>query len=161
METDRHMSGMETGQDQLLAHTLRALLPVYQAITTVVLGDGKTTSFWHEDDCLADRFPALLSHCKTSDQTVHSILQNGLEPHLTPGQSAAALEELEVVRDVIARTVLSEASDRRESPFKDEQLDLRTLLQRCRDEARLWGCRLPRSAIGVCDAWCSTFVNAM
>jgi hypothetical protein len=45
---------------------LRELLPLYQAITTVQLGNGRSTSFWfdvwHEDDCLADRFPALLSH---------------------------------------------------------------------------------------------------
>jgi len=287
--------------------SLRMLLPIYQAITTVVLGNGKTTSFWHdvwhEDDCLADRFPAFLSHCTASNQTVCSIKNHGIEMHLVSRQSAAALEELQIVRGIIAGTQLTDSPDRRESPFqltdgnlhsssiykllratdgdpsssaaftwrnrapprvqfftwlllndriqckanlqkkaivtdatcetcscaretaahimfhcpyaqafwaaigvrispdqrvddlqqiqrptcvhadhskcftilccwmlwkrrngvvfKGEQKDLRALLQNCRDEARLWGCRLPRSAVGVCDTWCSTFVNAM
>ena len=43
--------------------TLQAILPLYQAITTVQLGDGETTLFWtdvwSEDDALADHFPTL------------------------------------------------------------------------------------------------------
>jgi hypothetical protein len=43
---------------------LRSLLPVYRAITTVVIGNGMSTSFWNDvwigDDTLADRFPELL-----------------------------------------------------------------------------------------------------
>ncbi|OEL35557.1 hypothetical protein BAE44_0003425, partial [Dichanthelium oligosanthes] len=38
---------------------------------------------------------------------------------------------------------------------------LRQTLQACREEARLWGCRLPRSAVTVCDSWCTIFFNAM
>jgi hypothetical protein len=47
---------------------LRELLPLYRAITTVQLGNGRNMSFWFdvccEEDCLTERFPALLSHCK-------------------------------------------------------------------------------------------------
>jgi hypothetical protein len=58
---------------------LHTLLPVYQAITTVILGGGATTSFWfgvwHEDDCMADRFTDSLSHCKTDKVTVRDVAQ--------------------------------------------------------------------------------------
>jgi hypothetical protein len=47
---------------------LRSLLPIYRAITTVILGDGLTTSFWHDvwhgEDSMAERFPQLLTHCQ-------------------------------------------------------------------------------------------------
>lgn len=54
--------------------TLRSLLPLYRAITTVNLMDGTTTSFWHDvwngHDSLAERFPELLSHCRNQEITV-------------------------------------------------------------------------------------------
>jgi hypothetical protein len=67
---------------------LRQLLPIYQAVTTVSLGDGSTSSFWfnvwHEEDCLADRFPALLTHCKVANQSVRQIVSTGIRDHLVP-----------------------------------------------------------------------------
>ncbi|CAN6361234.1 unnamed protein product [Urochloa humidicola] len=35
------------------------------------------------------------------------------------------------------------------------------LLLLCREEARLWRCRLPRATASVSNAWCSLFSNAM
>jgi hypothetical protein len=44
-------------------NVLRSLLPLYQAITMVDVGDGTTTSFWHDawhnEDPLAERFSAI------------------------------------------------------------------------------------------------------
>jgi len=52
--------------------TLRDIIPLYQ--TTVVVGDGKCSSFWNDvctdDEPLADRFPALMSHCTFKQATV-------------------------------------------------------------------------------------------
>ncbi|OEL15159.1 hypothetical protein BAE44_0023823, partial [Dichanthelium oligosanthes] len=45
--------------------------------------------------------------------------------------------------------------------FRNEVSTLRQTLQACREEARLWGCRLPRSAVTVCDSWCTIFFSAM
>jgi hypothetical protein len=53
---------------------LRSILPLYQAITTVIIGNGQQTSFWMDvwlgDDALADRFPALFSHCTKKEASV-------------------------------------------------------------------------------------------
>jgi hypothetical protein len=42
---------------------LRSLLPLYQAVTSVTIGNGKGTTFWfdawHQDDSMADKFQAL------------------------------------------------------------------------------------------------------
>ncbi|CAN6372752.1 unnamed protein product [Urochloa humidicola] len=50
---------------------------------------------------------------------------------------------------------------RNEAVFRCETMTLRQLLQACRDEARLWECRLPRATKSVSNAWCSFFVRAM
>jgi hypothetical protein len=61
--------------------TLRALLPLYQAITTVKLEDGHSCSFWRDvwfaDDALADVYPALFSHYTNQEATVNEVLQHG------------------------------------------------------------------------------------
>jgi hypothetical protein len=42
-------------------------LPLYRSITRVALADGSSTALWKDrwlpGPCLADRFPALFSHC--------------------------------------------------------------------------------------------------
>lgn len=69
---------------------LRSLLPLYQAITSVQLGDGKTCSFWmdvwHGDEALADMFPALFSHCTNKDISVSELISSGLQQYIVfPG----------------------------------------------------------------------------
>jgi hypothetical protein len=55
--------------------------------------NGCDTSFWfdvwYEEDCLADKFPALLSHCKRTDLSVQEVLTQGLAPGLAPRLSSA------------------------------------------------------------------------
>ena len=68
---------------------LRSILPIYQAITTVTLADGSTTSFWHDvwegEDSMAERFPQLFSHCKIQELTVEQACQGGLQQQLVFG----------------------------------------------------------------------------
>ncbi|CAN6228096.1 unnamed protein product [Urochloa humidicola] len=101
--------------------SMRTLLPLYQAITTVHLGDGRNTSFWMDvwdgDDSLSNRFPSLLSHCKKTGYSVDEIIRNGLERHLVPRLTPAAQCELQTVNSIIRCTVLSMAADKRMSPF--------------------------------------------
>ena len=45
--------------------------------------------------------------------------------------------------------------------FRSEVTTRQQTLQVSREEARLWRCRMPRSAADICDTWCSIFTNAM
>jgi hypothetical protein len=110
--------------------TLRSIAPLYQAITTVQIGDGRCTSFWYdvwddEDEALAERFPALLSHCSFKQATLWEIKTSGLLRTLVPRLSTAAQTELQQLLPVIEQTALSEAHDKRCSPFirPDNSLD--------------------------------------
>jgi len=64
-------------------NVLRSLLPLYQAITVVDVGDGQDTSFWydawHNEDALADRFPALHSHCTKKKFSVAPVVAVGVD----------------------------------------------------------------------------------
>ena len=56
---------------------LKSLLPLYQALTTVQLGDGRSTLLWTDvwtgDEALEDRFPRLFSHCINKGCTVQTF----------------------------------------------------------------------------------------
>jgi hypothetical protein len=110
-------------------HTLKAIIPLYQAITTVTVGDGKCTSFWYDvwngDETLADRFPALLSHCTLKQATVRELKNSGILPSLVPRLSTVAEQDLQEVLQVINQTDLTEDPDKRSSPFfrLDNSLD--------------------------------------
>jgi hypothetical protein len=101
--------------------TLRTLLPLYQAITTVQLGDGLSCSFWMDvwfaDDALADVYPALFSHCTNREASVSEVLEHGLHSDLVPRLSTQAAWELLRVQEIIAGASLSDQPDRRRSPF--------------------------------------------
>jgi hypothetical protein len=109
--------------------TLRAIIPLYQAITSVMLGDGKCTSFWNDvwfqDEPLADRFPALLSHCNLKQASVWEIKTTGLLPTLVPRLSSTAEQELQLALPIIDQINLSAEQDKRSSPFfrPDNSLD--------------------------------------
>ena len=73
---------------------LRELLPLYQAITSVSLGNGRSTAFWqdvwHGEESMAERYPALYSHCRTLTQSVYAVITSGLRGHLVTRLSAIA-----------------------------------------------------------------------
>jgi hypothetical protein len=79
---------------------LRSLLPLYQAITSVRLGNGANCSFWMDvwvnDEALADACPALFSHCTKKDSTVQEVIQAGLLS-LVPRLSPTATQQLQYV----------------------------------------------------------------
>lgn len=104
------------------------MLPLYQAITSVKLGDGLSTSFWRdvwfEDDALADVYPALFSHCSNQDVTVSQVLQSSLQFFLVPRLSNTAANELVQVNQIISSTVLSNERDKRITPFSKKELGL-------------------------------------
>jgi len=85
---------------------MRELLPLYQAITTVQLGDGKSTSFWHDvwagDESIAEQFPALYSHCRKPNQPVHLVVAEGLRHHLVPRLTAEVATEPDKVNDLLS-----------------------------------------------------------
>ena len=102
---------------------LRSLLPLYQAITTVTLGNRKSTSFWNDvwfgDDAIADRFPALYSHCTQKDVSVsyavNSNLQNAFVNKLTT-QAAVELGQVQLSYNK-QRSIDVDSEDTRQSPF--------------------------------------------
>jgi len=53
--------------DSYLSRLVQEELPRYRSLTTVLLGDGASTSFWHDhwllNTTVAETFPALFSHC--------------------------------------------------------------------------------------------------
>jgi hypothetical protein len=67
--------------DLFVSHweALRSLLPLYQAVTTVSIGDGTRTSFWYDawvdDEALADRFTATVrAKVSLSPSFSHAVL---------------------------------------------------------------------------------------
>lgn len=109
---------------------LRDLLPLYQAITTVQLGDGAATSFWYDvwlgDDCFADRFRALLSHCTRQNQSVRTIAMQGIVSTLQPRLTPQAQTELATVQDLLSSLQLTATPDRRHSHLMDGEGKLQT-----------------------------------
>jgi hypothetical protein len=94
---------------------------VYQAITTVSLGDGATTYFWFDvwwgEDSLADRFPALLTHCTVSSLTVREAVMGGIRGCLVSRLTQTACDELHALEEIVADTVLTSDADARLSPL--------------------------------------------
>jgi len=101
--------------------TLRTILSLYQAITTVEVGDGSTCSLWNDvwtgEDCFADRFPALFSHCNIKTQTVREAKLSGIRSTLVPRLSTLADHELQLAQHLLDQTTLSAAQDKRISDF--------------------------------------------
>jgi hypothetical protein len=108
---------------------LRSLLPLYQALTTVQLGDGRSTSFWSdvwfEDDAFADRFPRLFSHCTKKEASVHQAITSNLAGAFVNRMSAQARDELRQLTTITQGLTLSDEPDTRLSPLSrtKEKLD--------------------------------------
>ncbi|GJN29104.1 hypothetical protein PR202_gb17297 [Eleusine coracana subsp. coracana] len=95
--------------------TLQRLLPVYQSIRTVNIGNGNTTSFWNDQwlqiGRLGDIYPTLCSHAVTTSMSVVQVMVTGLRAQLVPRLSVAAHDELEEVSSLLQNVHLSAAED--------------------------------------------------
>jgi hypothetical protein len=104
-------------------NVLRSLLPLYQAITVVDVEDGKDTSFWydawHNEDALADRFPALHSHCTKKNMSVAQTIEMGVDSSnfLVPRLSSEASNELAQLWQIANLVIFSDNRDKRRGPF--------------------------------------------
>jgi hypothetical protein len=102
---------------------LRSLLPLYQAITSVTIGDGSRTSFWYDawvdDEALADRFPVLHSHCARKGFSVAQIQASGIDSSQlwVPRMSQQAQSELNEVRTILLHTQFTDTVDSRKGPL--------------------------------------------
>jgi hypothetical protein len=100
---------------------LRSLLPIYRAITIVLLGNGTTTSFWHdvwyEDDSMAEWFLELYTHCRMQEMTVNQAVQGELQNSLVPRRTVVADLQLGHVIEIIEQQQLQDTRDRRQSPL--------------------------------------------
>ncbi|XP_066374589.1 uncharacterized protein [Miscanthus floridulus] len=100
-----------------------SLLPLYQAITVVDVGGGQDTSFWydawHNEDALADRFPALHSRCTKKKLSVAQVVAVGVDSpsFLVPRLSAQANSELAQLGHIVSMVSLSNNRDKRRGPF--------------------------------------------
>jgi hypothetical protein len=80
-------SGRDLGElsvtPSFLEKIVREYLPLYRAITRVAIQDGRSTSFWLDKwlpgSPLAERFPALFSHCTRLHATVATVVTRGLD----------------------------------------------------------------------------------
>ena len=85
------------------------------------IGNGKATAFWHDvwlgEESIADKFQALYSHCKEPKQSVHTVISGGLRHLLVPRLTAVAAPELQEVNDILSGVALTDAEDRRSTPF--------------------------------------------
>ncbi|GJN37290.1 hypothetical protein PR202_gb26226 [Eleusine coracana subsp. coracana] len=102
---------------------LRHLLPIYQNLTVVDVGDGATTSFWRDDwfpmGRLSNNLPALYSHCIKPAAAVRTIIADGLRAHLVPRLTQTATQDLLVLEGMLNQVVLTDNSDCRRSPLID------------------------------------------
>ena len=103
---------------------LRALLPLYRAITTCSVVSGRDTSFWSDawlgEDDLATRFPMLFSHVKNAEASVRDVVEAGVEPCLVPRLTPQAREELRELQAALSQVTLQEGGDQRYCPMADE-----------------------------------------
>jgi len=107
-----HLTGSPSSY---LSALVREELPRYRSLTTVLLGDGNHTSFWHDrwilNTSLAKTFPALFSHCVSDIGSVSSVLASGLRPLFQARLTHAATEELSILSDCLTQVAPRGHSD--------------------------------------------------
>jgi hypothetical protein len=86
-------------------------MPLYRAVCTVVIGDGRMTSFWLDrwagPTAFGDAFPALFSHATTPATSVFAVLHAGVGTALAPRLSAVVSRELVSLLDAVSTTALA------------------------------------------------------
>lgn len=79
---------LELTHDSYLGKLIHGELQRYRSLTTVQVGDGAQTSFWHNrwllNDPLRETFPALFSHSISQSISVREALATDLRHHMRP-----------------------------------------------------------------------------
>jgi hypothetical protein len=75
---------------------------------------------------LYEEFPLLFSHAVARDVSVAAVVYEGIDAQLVPKISRGAAAELQEVRRLLARVVLTEGADRRSSAVADSRGTLRS-----------------------------------
>ena len=101
---------------------LRDLLPAYQRIITVSVGNGRNTSFWHDtwlvDGPLALKMPALYSHFNGRLNSVHDIMALGVHNLLQQRLSTQASGEPQQLTNLLGDVILENVPDLRTSFYQ-------------------------------------------
>ncbi|KAG2637232.1 uncharacterized protein LOC120662836 [Panicum virgatum] len=97
---------------------MQSLLPLYRSMTSVVLTDGASTSFWHDSwssaGVLRDSLPVLFSHCLDTSVSVKTAVALGARGLAWPPRlSSAANHELALLEPALATVPLSPGYDLR------------------------------------------------
>lgn len=123
-----HASGALSGHqgDSYIGRIIQEELPLYRALTIVVVGDGRTTSFWSDrwmlNTTLAETYPALFSHCILPHCSVHDALNSSLRSHFKERLTAVAAEELHILNACLASVCLTGAPDTRRMFYRPNKL---------------------------------------
>lgn len=100
---------------------LKKLLPAYRELTRVRVGNGKTTSFWHDWwlPCgpLGVAFPALFTHTICPEATVWRARQDGVRALLVPRLTPVAIRDCAAVHELMVGCVGAEGPDARLVPL--------------------------------------------
>lgn len=105
-----------SSRDSYIAAIIREEPQCYWSIMASRVGDGATTSFWHNNwllgATLGDTFASLYSHLIRQDISVFDALHApAFSDQLCPRMSTCAREELQILRDCLHSVTLSDEPD--------------------------------------------------
>jgi len=147
-----HTSSMD---GSFLNRLIAVELPRYRALTSVQIGNGQLTSFWHDKwllgTTLSQAFPALFSHCTQTSGSVCAVAAEGVTRHLRTRLTRVAREELVLLQSCIPFSHLTDRADHRyldlsqRTPFSSRGAyhSLHAEDEQNPDAARIWATKLP------------------
>lgn len=116
---DSHLGSVDLGPHW---RSMIDLLPLLRSQTTIKVGDGRHTNFWHDiwmdDQPLATRFHALYTHAIKQSCSLNDICQRGLSHSLVPRLSTEAQSQLNILEALLQQLPLALSQDEIVSKIK-------------------------------------------